>query len=356
MALDTDITVNVYQTAQGVARANLTNICLLSTGATHTGTLVEQYTSPAAVSADAELDAATILAAGFFFAQPNHPEVLRIAKITAYNAFETELPAILAADPEIRAVCTLDRTKANLIELAATCATHGILCAIQSKDADILTNVAANLFVTIKALTNDFCVCIWHDDNAMALDLGALASGLGGGGPDVRSFPWAGMTIVGVDASQGAATVLTSTEKTAIEAAGGNWYDTLSGITMLKPGKLTSGRFADERITASWAGFRVYEAIMQAFANAASQKRKLPFNAAGIAEIDAIAKRTLGLGAPPVMDSSVAHFNPGSIGSRPPLEEEITAAQKALRTLPAFSVWAIKAGAAGKVTINVYLS
>jgi hypothetical protein len=354
--IDTNVTVNVYSGAAGVNYADYTNICLLSTGATYAGALVHEYTSQAQVAADAEVDAATELAASFFFAQPNHPKTLRIAKITAYTAFETELPILLAAFPAIKAVCTCDRTKANLIELAATCATYKILFAIQSSDADILTNVAANTFITIKALLNDYGFGIYHDTNAHAADLAWLASQLGGGGPDVRSFPSEYMQLTGVDQSQGAAAVMTNTELAAIIAAGGNTYCDFKGLSVCWPGKTFAGNFIDERITASWVGSRIDEAVAQRRVNAAAAKRKIPMNDVGIAEVAGVAAEVMERGAPPRMDEAQAHFNRDSIVSVSPSATDITAANKAARTLPAFTISATKAGSADVFTFNVYLS
>jgi hypothetical protein len=354
--IDTNVTVNVYSEAAGVTYADYTNICLLSTGATFAGPLVKEYTSQTAVAADVELNAATILAASFFFAQPNHPKTLRIAKITAYTAFETELPVILASFPEIKAVATLDRTKANLLELAATCATYKILCAIQSKDVDILTNVAGNTFVTIKALSNGYGFGIFHDDDAVAADLAWLAAALGGGGPDIRSFPSAYMTLVGVDVSQGAAALMTAAELTAIQTAGGNTYTSFKGLPVCYPGKLFNGDFIDERITASWVGSRIEEAVAQHLVDAAAAKRKVPMNDVGIAEIEGVVREVLERGAPPRMDARQSHFTQNSIGVTVPSQDDITTAQKASRTLPALTAWAEKAGAASIITINVYLA
>jgi hypothetical protein len=350
----TDIIVNVYGSGAAASRANLTNICLVSTGSTHTALEVNSYYSYQDVLADTLIDAPTRAIAAQFFALPVHPPVLKIAAMADYTTFETSLAAILQADPDIFAFVTPDRTKANLIEFAAACATVHRLGLVQAKDAAIYLGTAANLALTIQAALNPFCGCVYHDDDACAVDLAALGYKLALS-PDDGSCNFDKTALVGQDLAAGVAGPLNATEWGFITTADANSIVNFGGVPVFRPGTLGSGDFIDTAISKLWAETRLREALAQRFISAAAANEKIPYNAWGIAQLEGVARKTLELGCPPNMRPQAAHFNPGSVYVTAPTEAAQTAALKLTRVLPAFTCGAVLSGAIQSVTFNVFL-
>jgi hypothetical protein len=127
------------------------------------------------------------------------------------------------------------------------------------------------------------------------------------------------------------------------------------GSAVFSPGKLADGSFSDTRISKDWVAARMAERVSQVLLNASAQNRKVPFNAIGLALMEGELKDQLDSGAPPRMDPMVAHFDPGTVWTSVPSMDDVSAQDKANRTMPAIQGGAVLSGAGQSVTFNIYL-
>jgi hypothetical protein len=354
--IDSDVTVNVYSGGSAVSAQGF-NLLVVSSGVTFPGEYVREYTDTQGMLDDTYVDDGTYDAVStYFFGQDVHPQKVKIGKVTDFSSLSTDLDAIKTEDDDFYYVVCLDydQVDATNTACAAWCAANDRMAGIQSSSSDILANTPGNVFGAIKALNNGSTYMVYHDDDHLfaALAWAAYKTALD---PDDGSTTWDKIELTGVDASEGAATVMTAAEYANVLANGGNSVVLFKKKAVMSPGKLADGTFIDAKISRDWAKARIGEAVAQLFIDASARNEKIPYNSVGIAQIEQVVAKTLANGAPPKMPKKNSHFDEGSIWTKAPSMDDVTTAQVAARQLPAVRAGADISGAIQSVTFNIYL-
>ena len=344
-----DITVNLYTTAQAVERAVFGAGAIatddVEVGFSETYRLYESNTE---LQADDDVSTAGKAQGAAYFAQDQHPKKLFILSVD-YNAGGTELGTSLdAAYADIReagedfyGLCCASRLDADWVELGTWAAANSKLVFGQSDDADTKDATDPNPLSTMAATSNKHFVSVWHDDDAEYADIAWMAKVLAAD-PDQRATVAYDKTLTGITAPTG----LTSTNKTNIIADGGNLYLPFFGNAVMRPGKASDGSWIDSVILGDWVKARIAEDIAQYLQNQSSLGRKVPYTAAGIAEIAAVIRSRLLSGV------QLGHFDADTVYVTEPDIDTISAATKATRLLT-IEAGATEAGGIYGVTCNV---
>lgn len=148
---------------------------------------------------------------------------------------------------------------------------------------------------------------------------------------------WKFKTIAGI-----AVTSLTSTQSSVIDGKNFNTYESVGGVAITGEGVMASGEKIDVTRTIHWTSARVKEEVFGLMASS----KKIPFTDGGVAAIKAKIQG--------VLNQGVAN---GAFASDPapfvtvPKVANISAANKAARTLPDIKFQAVIAGAVHNVVI-----
>ena len=342
-----DVTVNLYTTAQSVDRAVFGAGAIVTedveAGFTETYRLYESNTE---VQNDSDVSTAGKAQAAAYYAQAQHPKKLFLISGDYETVATGELAACLdAAYADIReasedfyGVVVMNRDSYNFAALAAWCASNKKLCIVQSDDADAKGGTPANDFDTLQALSNKRGVSLWHDDDSEYADAAWLARILAAD-PDNRASVAYDKNLTGITAPTG----LTSTNKSNITGYGGNLY---LPFFVMRPGKASDGTWIDQTILHDWVSARIAEDVAQYLMGQSELGRKVPYTAAGIAEIVAVIRARLLKGA------QIGHFDPNTVYVTAPDIDTITAATKASRELT-IECGATETGGIYDVTVNV---
>lgn len=235
---DTDIVINIYGESQSVAITNFGRLVWATEDVEAAFTETHRvYSSNNEAQTDADLSAATKLAAAAFFSQDLRPVDFIVASVT-YASLDTDLTALLAVFTDWYGVACADRTKATQLLLAAWAAANNRIASSQSLDADILSSTVGNLMETIQDLSNNRCFGSWHDDDAEFVDLNWLATILSAD-MDSQSSVAHDKELVGVSAPP--LTALSTTQAAAVYAQGGNIYLPFKGGPVMRPGVMFGG-------------------------------------------------------------------------------------------------------------------
>lgn len=140
---------------------------------------------------------------------------------------------------------------------------------------------------------------------------------------------------------------LTSTQLTNIKAKNANAFHEVGGVDILESGTVGEGEYIDVIIFVDWLKARMTEDIYTAMVN----NDKLPFTDSGIQAVVGIVKARLQIG----IDNGGLSDDPAPTVEYP-LASEVTAADKAARTLSGIVFRGTLAGAIHAVTVTGYVT
>ena len=264
---------------------------------------------------------------------------LTLLDVTSDAGLETDLSAILAVDHDWYGLM-LDEQSSDMIVAAASwvqsrrklfvAQSADSACADGSVDTDVLSLLKDAGYTHVAA-------CFYP---ATGASNGWLAAGvLGSRLPvDPGSDTWAFKTLPGV-----AARDVSSTQHEAVLAKNGNTYETVGGVAIFYPGKVSAGEWADIVRGIDWLVARMRERLFAAQVGS----RRIPYTQNGIDLVASLARAQLGEGQRVgFLDAAVA---PVVIA---PKIGDISSETRATRVLPAVTFSAKVAGAIHAITIT----
>jgi len=260
--------------------------------------------------------------------------------ITQYgSAVETwaeSLNAVIADDADWYFLMAETRTQADIEALAAIIQTKLKMYFTCSDDSEVTAGTAANVALTLEALSYYRTVYRWSGDQANYPE----ASWVGGQAPkDPGSVTWKFKKCVGTLPD-----ILTSAEFTNITDANGNTFETVGGVNVITSEAITcEGEYVDIIRGTDWLQVRMQEGIYAKLINA----DKIPFTNAGIGMIEGEIMYWLSEGESPERGLLV----PGSSAVIVPDLADVPPAEKALRFLDGITFSATYAGALHKIGI-----
>jgi hypothetical protein len=346
---NSDITVNLYTTAQSVDRT-VFGVGAIATEGVEAGftETYRVYESNTEVQQDSDVGTVGKAAAAAYYAQPQHPKKLIIIsadyETVATGELGTSLDAAYAdiqeAGEDFYGICVTSRDEYNFAALAAWCATNTKLGFVQSDDSDASGGTPSNDFDTLQALSNKHGISLWHDDDAEYADIAWMAQVLAAD-PDNRASVAYDKTLTGMTAP-----VLTSTNKSNILGYGGNLYLPFLGVDVTRPGKASEGSWIDEVILQDWIKARVQEDLAQYLIDQSQLGRKVPYTQMGLNELGAQVGGRFQRGV------QIGHFEKDSVVVTVPDIDDVSAATKASRAATIEASATITGGIA-TVTVNI---
>lgn len=335
-----NITINLYDNAQGVQRTDFSTLGYSTTGATFPETY-RDYENPQAVADDSFLSVATKASLGTFFSQKRHQKKITVVKLSAYTAYAVELAA---AAEDMSAVpymwVTEDRTDDNAQAFVDWTTTNEKFCYVQSSTATVASGTG--IFDTFYSASEPRVLPLYHHSDTQPLDLG-IGTFYGADSPENTSTAVAYRTIIGMTANTSA---LGATEKAALVADNVSFYLPFYGVNIIFPGKMSDGGFADELVIKDWFKAGVGEGIAQLLLDAAAVGSKIPFTPTGLKRLEGPIK---------VMASKgyrLGHFDRDSLVISSKDFSDYTVADIRNRAAE-ISATITLAGAVGTVTVNV---
>lgn len=172
-------------------------------------------------------------------------------------------------------------TEGDIDEAAAYVETRRKLFGYATADAGVLANTAGNLAADLLALGYAATFGMYSADAANypeAAWFGAMLAYLPG------EATWALKPLTGITAD-----VLTSTQRTNLEALNITYYETVAGRGVTKGGKVAEGEWIDTIIIANWTAQRMQEDVFVLLA----ASPKVPFTDQGIAQVGAVVSGVL---------------------------------------------------------------
>lgn len=211
----------------------------------------------------------------------------------------------------------------------------------QTSDADLLAGTGGNIGETLKTASRARTALVYNATDAEFSDgalcgIGAAAQLDAPGGAITFKFK----TLRGVTAS-----TLTTTQIANIIAENANYHMEVGGRNMYAEGTSADGEFSDVQHTLDWAFFRTQEGVFRAIATTPT---KVPFTDQGIAAVLAELRG--------VCESGIenGHFSPDVAPVyRYPAIADVSAADKAARTLTGVEADVVLAGAIHKVNLTL---
>ena len=253
---------------------------------------------------------------------------------------DTALAAIVLDDNDWYAIAPVSRTAAQQLLAAAWVESNDKLMIIASADANIVNQTAGadatSIAHSIAAASYVRSAVIY---TALAASSYPDAAWLGRCLPkNAGSITWAFKTLTGITADS-----LTATQRTNALAKYANVYETVAGVSITQMGTTGGNEYID--ITRGIDSLRA-EMQENIYARLVNQD-KIPFTDKGIASIEALVRKSLEdrIGNPYNFIASIT-----SITS--PLAANVSAVNKAARTLPALEFVAVLAGAIHEIEIS----
>ncbi len=338
---NTDVTVNVYGTAQRVDRTVFGDVLICSSDVSF-GELYKSYTDPTTAAADSELGTTAKAAVAVFFAQDKKPTTVYVADVDP-TQYSTDLTALQLENDSWYHVVPTDQSVTkddNAADLAAWGSGKRKMIWVDTDSPAVASGTG--LISDLAANNYDNTIASYHHDSTEYPSI-AWAASFGSANPDSESTVAGKRTLSGVTV-QGAA--FTGTHKANVEADNGNVYVGFYGISTTGPGKVVDGTWADVIITEHWFASRVEERVAQSMVDAVALNSKIPFTNTGIALIegDIVAIYLQGVKA--------GHFAPDSLVVNKPDISEVSDADISARSLTMQATCTL-AGAIDTVTLNI---
>ena len=261
---------------------------------------------------------------------------------TTATGYSTDVTALVTAGEDTWYMFSIDTAASADIQECAAYALANKKLFFASTNASNELSGSGTLGSDLIALTNDRAVILYSPNSH---EFGATAWAAVGAAKPPGSITWAFKALAGVTAGS-----LTTTQKNFLEADNINHYQSLAGLAVTRPGKVTSGEWIDIRHGIDALEARIKEDVYAVLANA----DKVPFTDAGL---DGISSTIYG-----ALHSFEGSPNTGGLlvqGSSVvtmPLVSSISAANKALRRLTGVRFAADLEGAVHYVSITGVLS
>jgi len=258
---------------------------------------------------------------------------------TADASVATELAAVAAADNDWYGLILASHSTLENAAAASWAESNSKLFICTSSDTDILSDTAGNLLETLNGAAYNYTAGVFTRRPGDFFGAAWMASRFAYT-PGTAS--WKFVNLSGVTADN-----LTASQIANIRSNKGNYYTTQGGLNITSEGWAASGRFLDTTRFIDWLTARISENVFSVMANAAAGQGKIPFTDAGINQVVAAVEKTLQDGV-----------QVGGLSSDPapvvtfPRAADVSAANKAARTLPDIDFSATLAGAVHKTTIT----
>jgi uncharacterized protein DUF3383 len=237
-----------------------------TTVATAVEQLVEAVPGVASTSSGAAITAASTGTPMPFTGLTN----LSVKDTTADVGFDDELTALQDENDDWYFILIGSGSEANIAAVAAWTLAHPPkLFFARSSDSDLLAGSNATA-IALKAAGNDRVAFSYHQDPGAGFEAGWV----GVGAPqDPGAITWALRTVQGVLPSN-----LTATQRANLEAQNVNYYTSVRGISITRPGKVSSGEWIDVRHGIDALTADIQESVFALLANSL----KVPFTGAGL--------------------------------------------------------------------------
>ena len=277
--------------------------------------------------------------AGAFFEYEDRNRELDLQDVTSDPGISSDLDDIETFDDDWYALLLDNQSKAEIEAAATWIEAKAKIFVTDSADSDILdsgssSDVAANL----QSSAYDRTGLLYHHnvgDWAAAGWVGRMLP------TDPGSVTWAHKTIKGVPFTK-----LTTTERTAIEDKGGNYYTRVAGVNITRWGTAASGEYINTTRGVDWLTARIQERIFGVLVN----NPKIPYTNRGAELMRNEVEAQLGIAA------DRGFITRDSIVVTVPDVADISDADKGNRLLPDLDFNATLAGAVHKVAVSGVVS
>lgn len=266
---------------------------------------------------------------------------MAIAQDHADPGAATDLDAILLEDSSWYCILNPFNSSAMAAAIAGWAESNKKFFVCQTVDSAVANTTSGSDTTSIAyVIRADFrTALIYHPTNSDFADAAWAGRVL----PlDPGSETWAFKTLAGVGSA-----VLTSTKQTNLKNKHVNFYVTIGGLGRTQQGKVVANEWIDVIRFRDWLEINMQTDILEALANS----KKIPFTDAGIAILEGKIRARLKAGVAV-----------GALASDPaprvsvPLAADVSASDKAARTLTGVTFDAVLAGAIHAITINGSLS
>jgi len=270
---------------------------------------------------------------------------IQIEDNTTDGGFVTDFTNMRAENDDFYFVIPTIKSHAVLTAAAAHIETLTKILFSGSSDYDIWGSGSSDVLSTLQAANYDRTVIMAHHKPDMHYP---GAAWVGVGGPyDPGSITWAYKTLNGVET-----TGFNATQQGYIAGKSGNYYQSLSGLSITWEGKSVSGEYIDIIRTIDWTKARIQEGVF----GRAHNSKKIPFTTAGLNMIESEIRAVFKAG-----ENSGAFVSGEYNGTTYPYVimpslSDILPADKAGRHLKTVKFGAKLAGAIHKVTLEGELS
>lgn len=232
----------------------------------------------------------------------------------------TDLAAIFLEDDDWYTYHELFPSKATIVAAGAWIEANEKTMVYDTQDTDVATvaiGSATDVFKSMKDLAYVRSMGIYHPNSKMFLAEAWAGKCL----PfDPGTETWSLKPLASVTAPKS-----TATHRTNIRAKNGNFYRTISGISVTFDGKVASGSFFDFVRFRDWFKIRLQERI---FAAAASLP-KIPFDSRGEVILEGLVRAQIGDG---IAVGAIATTPRPTVAVKP--ASEVSSADKAIRHWP----------------------
>jgi hypothetical protein len=313
-----------------------TDICDgLRTALTPTGDYTEAGTATLTLTADNSTMDGMLFGATYTV----NDDLVGIDDSTADAGIATDLAAIELYDPDWYGLCLDSNGALEIVQAAAWVETVNkqFVCQTQDPAVPFTTDGADSTSVAalLKAASYERTMCFYHRNNREYVCAAMLGRALP---EDAGSITWAFKTLASVTAQ-----TLTTTELANIEAKNANSITTLAGVSITRFGTAASGEYMDVMRGTDWLASRIQERVYGILIN----NDKIPYTDSGIQAVRGEVLAQLQAGV--ARDFIAANPEPTCTVPR---ASEVSAADKASRTLNNVTFRATLAGAVHKVAIE----
>lgn len=258
---------------------------------------------------------------------------------TANRNGQTELAAIIAEDPDWYALLNTSHVKADILSLASFVEATQRIYIASSSDSDIFTNASSDVMTALAAAAYDRTALLAKKQGVADYPEAAWAGRQLPQAPG--SSTWAFKTLAGVTVDS-----LSDSEAANASNKGANTYVKvgINNITLGKNngGVMASGEYIDVIIGIDYLTARIGETVYGRIINS----EKIPFTNAGILVITEAVSSVLNAAIPDILADTPAPVVTA------PLASQVSANDKANRTLTGVKFKAYLSGAIHKVVIN----
>lgn len=336
MSLDSIIDLDITIKDTAVSRAGFGTPLIMATVVPFQNE-VRSYSSAAALAADGFASTSEpYLAAQAIFSQSPSPSLVKIGMAgERTDAIADALDAITSIDDDWYALVLSfhQHSTEQLLDVAAWIEARRKLLLATSAEAKIMDDSKDDLASRLRELGYHRTALIYHPEPQTY-----PAAAWGGVmlPKDPGSASWKFKSLSGI-----VPITLTDTQRSHLDSKHCNHYTRVAGVSIMREGYASSGRYLDITRGIDWLHARMQEELFSVFANA----EKIPFTDGGISILENTIRGVLGAG----VDSEL--LDPDGIEVHVPRVAELSAVDRPARVLPNVSFAARLAGAIHKVRI-----